>query len=1535
MHLFTPFVCPPRRASASDGFHHPRRNTVPRRVCAAIRAEDAAPAGPSCCHASTMTPRRARRRLAGLVAWVALLSVFVFVPARLVAASTPPADRPKAEVVRPDRVLVRPLANASPAAVQRLFAQLGCTIEHAFPDLHGIEVLRLALGSDPAHVVAALRTSGLFAYAELDTVGHALSTPNDPYFVNGSQWPLNNTGLNGGVVGADIMAPAAWSVIHDAPNVVVAVVDSGIRMTHQDLAANLWVNPGETGVDAQGHDKSTNGIDDDGDGYVDDVHGANILNHSGNPTDDWGHGTHVAGIIGAVGNNGLGIAGIAWRVKLMAVKFIAADHTYTVSDAVTALDYARRHGAQIINASWGGYTFTSPALQDAFSALNDAGIIVVAAAGNDGSDNDTKPLYPASYPYPNIISVAATTNDDTLAGFSNYGARTVDLGAPGQDVLSCWNGSDSDYETLSGTSMACAHVTGACALLWAAYPGSTAQQIIQRILTTVDPLPELNGRTVTGGRLNLAAALSGATLDPVITSPTTATGTVGVAFSYQITATNTPDAYTATNLTGTGLYVDSRTGIIAGTPAAAGVITTAIQAQNSHGWSAPVNLTITISSGAPVIAAQTATGRQNTAFQYQIAASGSPTSYAASGLPTSLSLNPSSGMISGTPSAAGTTSVSVTATNASGTGSGVVTIVIAAAAAPTPPTVSSFTITGSTANSVTYQIVFSAVVTGVDASDFTAVRSGSSGGTSTRGTFTAQSGTTYVQVVSFTGLGGTVGLNLNATGTGIADLSGNALAAGATGPAYSVPVTGSAPVITSPLTASAAAGALFSYTIGATNSPTGFTAAGLPAGLGFTVPTIQGTVASAGTYNIAISAMNAFGKDTETLVLTVSAPIPPPTPPPPVQSPQQITFSPGTATVGQPLTLVASSSAGLPVSFQLVAGTGALSGNVLTPAAAGTVVVRAFNDGNSAYEPASVNASIPVGRGSQTITLGPLADTTTAAGSIALAAVASSGLPVALTVTGPARLQGGTLVLTGAPGVITVRASQAGDGNYQAAPDVVRSFQVRASGAQVYFGALGANPCAIVVTRDGASATFLTRLAATGEAIVGTFPLDATGSFRASTSGYPANATAAPTSGANAPTVASASPTFTVTGTVRNGTASGSIPELGATFTANVAPPSGATAALAGLYVASCPGSASGSTYLVAGPDGTAYAVVTTPQTVASGVGTLSPAGAVSIGTSGGPLTATINAAAGTITGSLGIPAGSLAIAGLSQDVPATDRLINVSSRQSVAAGSASRSVIAGFVINGTANRRVLVRAVGPALAAYGVNNPLPDPTLRIYSASGAVVAENNGWNDDPALSAAAKQVGAFPFAPGSRDAALVTDLAPGAYTAIVTSASSVGVVLVEVYDASPTATASPLPNLSSRGFVGTGEGILIAGFVITGNRPARVLIRGVGPGLAAYGVTEPLANPVLAIYASGSSTPLAQNDDWGTPDPVSPLQAAASAADLAAASQAAGAFALAPGSHDAAVLITLPPGSYTTVLRGANQTTGVGLIEAYQLGGP
>ena len=359
--------------------------------------------------------------------------------------------------------------------------QMGIRVRRGFRHLRGQEILEFDRDRPVKDVIRELEATGLYEFVEPDRALHPLATPNDPAFGGSTGWNLRI-----------IDAPAAWDVRRDAPDVIVAIIDSGARLTHEDLQANLWVNPTPSGS-------------------ISDIHGINTLVTSGsgrgNPEDDSGHGSHVAGIIGAVGNNGRGTSGVAWRVKLMPLKFLPAEGSGSTSNAIICIDYAIEKRAHIINASYGSDSFSNSELE-AIRRAGSAGIIFVAAAGNDGADVDTTSHYPSAFALANVVGVAATTRTDTLAGFSNYGSGSVELGAPGESIHSTVHSSNSAYGAKSGTSMAAPHVAGALALMRAQFPADSPRQLINRLLRAVDPAPALAGRTQTGGRLNLHRALT-------------------------------------------------------------------------------------------------------------------------------------------------------------------------------------------------------------------------------------------------------------------------------------------------------------------------------------------------------------------------------------------------------------------------------------------------------------------------------------------------------------------------------------------------------------------------------------------------------------------------------------------------------------------------------------------------------------------------------------------------------------------------------------------------------------------------------------------------------------------------------------------------------------------------------------------------------------------------------------------------------------------------------------------------------------------
>jgi len=312
-----------------------------------------------------------------------------------------------------------------------------------------------------------------------------------------------------------INAPAAWEITKGSKNIIVAISDTGIWQ-HPDLKGNLWINKGEQGLDANGKDKSKNKIDDDGNGFIDDTSGWNFATNSKYWQDDMYHGTHVAGTIGAVGGNNMGITGVAWKVSLMSVKFLNKDGSGTYLGGIGSIVYAVDNGARIINCSWGGDEY-SEALKESIEYAKSKNVLVVAAAGNDAVDADKYPLYPAAYNSENIISVASTFDmkKGELSFFSNWGVNSVDIAAPGERIYSTFNPTYSQinhnfYEYLMGTSMAAPHVSGVAALVLSLNPQLKWNEVKDLILSHGTPLPKLNGKIKTGAMLNALAVVRAA-----------------------------------------------------------------------------------------------------------------------------------------------------------------------------------------------------------------------------------------------------------------------------------------------------------------------------------------------------------------------------------------------------------------------------------------------------------------------------------------------------------------------------------------------------------------------------------------------------------------------------------------------------------------------------------------------------------------------------------------------------------------------------------------------------------------------------------------------------------------------------------------------------------------------------------------------------------------------------------------------------------------------------------------------------------------
>jgi subtilisin family serine protease len=404
-------------------------------------------------------------------------------------------------------VLVRFRSGVSLAKIRQLAASHNDRFEDEYENIDGLTAIEDEDGLNAEQVTReyeSLKDVVEYAepvstvYADHDEPGGAKHKhANDPKFA--IQWSLENTGQDGGTSGADIGVLRAWYKTTGSSKVVVAVLDSGVDYTHFDLINNIWLRPADMAPYV-----------DDELGEFNDLHGFNATDRWTDPMDDNGHGTHCAGIIGAEGDNGKGIAGINWNVEIMPLKFLSSTGSGTTKDAIEAINYVidrKRKGVnvRVISASWGS-TQRSRALRDAIKKAGDEGILFVAAAGNNGDDSDKRPHFPAGYyDLPNVVSVAALDRNDQLASFSNYGAKSVQIAAPGKEILSTWlNG---EFYVASGTSMATPEVAGVAALVLSINPKMSVKELRDRLFSSVDKLDSLKGKVATGGRINAAKAV--------------------------------------------------------------------------------------------------------------------------------------------------------------------------------------------------------------------------------------------------------------------------------------------------------------------------------------------------------------------------------------------------------------------------------------------------------------------------------------------------------------------------------------------------------------------------------------------------------------------------------------------------------------------------------------------------------------------------------------------------------------------------------------------------------------------------------------------------------------------------------------------------------------------------------------------------------------------------------------------------------------------------------------------------------------------
>jgi hypothetical protein len=1031
-----------------------------------------------------------------------------------------------------------------------------------------------------------------------------------------------------------------------------------------------------------------------------------------------------------------------------------------------------------------------------------------------------------------------------------------------------------------------------------------------------------------GAPFTLTVTIDPADSAPAITSAASAVASSGSVFTYQTIATSGPIlSYSATGLP-SGLSMNSGTGLITGTPTVAGLFTVTLSATNVAGPSAPLSLVLNVKTSAlaPVItSASTSTGTQGSAFTYTATASNMPAAaplppgngYAAAGLPDGLAINGATGAISGTPSSAGSFSVLLTATNDIGTSAPRLLTITVRAPLSAPQITSSNSAAASANSPFSYQIR----------------------GTNTPTLFDAGERPAWLAIDTATGI--LSGVPPFPGSFPITLVAGNSAGVGTpmklTITATPAPGT---PVITSGLSATGTAGAEFTTALAASNGPiTSWFASSLPAGLTLT-PTsgvISGKPAEPGVFRIEVRAANANGVGgSRFLTLNVAAaagtPIIGPStgslavgPHPHLErrtaasaaadyaefralsdgdaslisaGARQIAAAAGlTATgivaeafsyqvnaAGSPTGYFARN---LPPGLAINPSTGLISG---APTTAGV-----YDSEIGARNPLGIGASVPftitirAPASAPTVTSSPTATGT--AGSVFSYQISADRSPTSYNATGLPD----ELALNSTTGAIS------------GVPTLPGRFKIKVSANNA--AGSGAEADLLLILDAAADAPAINSTATASGMVRAAFTYQATASGRVTAwtaRNLPAGVDIDSTTGLITGTPA-VDGVFNATLTARN--ASG----MSSPFTLRVTvAPSSATSTVTNATAATVAAGSLFAYQIIAGNSPVSYNADGLPPGL-----TLNAASGIISGSIATPGTYVLSVSANNAAGTGPVASFSLTVTGASVTPPTI--LSNISTRTNV--GSGAQTLISGFVIAGDEPRAVLIRAVGPTLAQFNLNGLLADPVLEIFRGDGSRVTANDSWGSDgnsAALAATAARVGAFALPIGSLDAVISTTLPPGAYTAHVRGASAArGVGLVEIYDAAAGIGNSRITNLSARGAVGTGESVLIAGFVIRGAQPKSVLIRAVGPTLAAFGVNDALADPRLQVF-SGSSL-IESNDNWTD----------ASAANAALRS---GAFSLATGSKDAAIVVVLQPGAYTAQVSGGTDASGVALVEVYEL---
>lgn len=1388
---------------------------------------------------------------------------------------------------RRNTLIARPRTAAADSALARAETDASLRLRRSYPRLRALRVIELDRAEDPREAAKRLAATGLYDYVEVDRLYRARIVPDDPQFPD--QWHLRNTGLEEGKPGADISAPAAWDITREAPDVIVAVMDSGIRLTHRDIIGNLWTNPGESGGG-----KESNGIDDDADGYVDDFVGVNATvartsTSAKNTFDDNGHGTHVAGIIGATGNNALGVTGVAWRVKLMPLKFLNSQGVGSTAAALDCINYAILKKARIINGSWGGIA-ASKALLDVFTALRDAGIIYVASAGNSTKNDESFAEYPAAFVSDNIVTVANTNRRDELDSSSSFGAGVVELAAPGTDIWSLGVGSDTDYRKLTGTSMSAPMVSGALALLAAKFPDDTPRALINRLLNSVDVLPSLAGKVATGGRLNLARALTATNIRPLnddfarrvelnpgeisrarsstlaatretgepVHAAADATGSVWWTWTPKDSGhviLDTTDSLADTTL---AVYVGSALAnlrnVVANDDAEAGQTYSRVEFDAIAGTTYHFAVATRGATGAFVGLHLSAVPAHN-AFAAAKALNG--VGFVEEGTTLRANSEPGENLFAGKAkgrslwyrwTAPATRNYQLSVASPDGTGDPITGVY-----------------TGGALTSLREIVTDDDSGYGLDA----------------YATFNATAGMTYLIAVD--DRSGSVGAAFRLT---LADADWQFVSSFA------------ATFTSSP--AAAPDGTIY------IPDDDGYLYAINPDGTQKWRYTLTGylyhctpAIGADGTVYIGDDEGYFYAVDPEKGTRKWRA-----------TTGDSIYGSPAIAADG---TLYVKSMDGYLYAYaadgvqkwRSAAGNSLYNSPVVAPD--GTIYITSTD--------AEVIAFAPDGARKWSFPTGVSIYATPTLGSDGTVYVANYlGRFYAIRPDGtqrwifdvPEAVSGSAVIAADNTLYFAARdrnlyAVNAATGaklwSYLCADEIIGATPALAADGTVFIGDVSG-----VVHAVGPDGKLRRTYATAGEvrsspAIIGGRLVFGSGDTHVYAFDLGQNAATGPW------------PMWRQNlRRVGRSSALAGLPTL-STPPVSLAANPGSSVSL------TAPAAASDSTALtyqwrlngraIAGATSSTYNVV---NAQAADAGSYS----VVVKGSGGSLV--------TATTTLAL-----------NSVPTTDaRLVNLAVRTT--AGPDAAALIVGFVIGGAGtigDKPLLLRASGPALAAFGVPATLADPLLNLYSGS-TIISTNDNWSatNAAAISTAAATLGAFPFAAASLDAALLATPAAGGYTVQVTPSASgapnPGATLAEIYDATAPGSATTMTprliNVSTRTSVGAGD-VLIVGFAIQGTTARTVLIRAIGPTLSVFGVPGALADAKLELYAG--STRIQTNDNWGE---------AANSDEVAGAFGRVGAFPLARDTKDAAMLVTLPPGGYTAQVTGVGATTGVALVEVYEL---